>query len=52
MPAWPVNYSCDQAKIAYDAHKSDQYTALYSIAAAGSVYYNYNNQLTCLDLNN
>ena len=52
MPGWPVNYSCDQAKVASDAHKSDEYAALYPIEAAASVYYNYNNQLKCLDLNN
>ena len=52
MPGWPVNYSCDQAKAAYTAHNSDEYAALYPIEAAASVYYNYNHQLKCLDLNN
>jgi hypothetical protein len=51
MPAWPVNYACDQASAAQEAHKDDKYAALYEIEAAAAVYYNYEGQLKCLDVN-
>lgn len=41
LPAWPVTYSCTQAKDAYEAKEGDKYQALYAIQAAGATFYNY-----------
>ena len=50
LPAWPVSVSCQQAKAAFDAKDGDLLQALYGIEAAGSVFYNYEQQLDCLDV--
>ena len=48
LPAWPVNYACEQAAAAKVANEGEN-ADLYAIAAAGSTFYNYAGQLTCLD---
>lgn len=50
LPAWPVSVSCAAAREAYEANQDSQYQTLYAIAAAGNVYYNYAEQLECLDV--
>lgn len=50
LPAWPVNYSCQQAATAFKAAEGDSYQNLYAIAAAGNTFYNYAGQLQCLDV--
>lgn len=50
LPAWPVTYSCAQAKLAQEQAVGKPYADLYPIAAAGSVFYNYAGQLECLDV--
>lgn len=49
LPAWPVNYSCEQASTALETHSEDPFAVLYAMAAAGSVFYNYAGQIDCLD---
>jgi Serine carboxypeptidase S28 len=49
LPAWPVKYACDQALESFEQHKGDKYADLYAMAAAGSTFYNYDNQIECLD---
>jgi hypothetical protein len=39
LPAWPVNYACDQAKTAYAGHATNQ--SLYGLSAAAQTFYNY-----------
>lgn len=41
LPAWPVSVACQEARTAYEANEGDAYQALYAIAAAGEVFYNY-----------
>ena len=50
LPAWPVKYSCTQAKAAYEANEGKPYQNLYALAAAGTTFYNYAGQLDCLDV--
>jgi len=50
LPAWPVTYACKQAKEAKQAHVGDELADLYPIEAAGSTFYNYADQLDCLDV--
>ena len=50
LPAWPVSVACQEARTAYEANEGDAYQALYAIAAAGEVFYNYAAQLDCLDV--
>ena len=49
LPAWPIDYACKQAASALTEHSSDTYPELYGIEAVGSVFYNYEGQMTCLD---
>ena len=49
LPAYPVNASCQAAQAAWDANPGEN-QALYAIAAAGTVFYNYAGQLDCLDV--
>lgn len=50
LPAWPVNYACEQAANAVRNHKVSQFASVYGIAAAGNVYFNYDGSSECLDL--
>ena len=50
LPEWPVTYACNAAKAAYDANEGSDYQYLYAIEAAGSTFYNYASQLSCLDV--
>lgn len=50
LPAWPVDYSCDQAYYATYMHRAEKDAALYGIAAAANVYFNYDNSSECLDI--
>ena len=43
LPAWPVNFACQQAAEAKASHAADPLADLYAMAAAGNVFYNYNN---------
>jgi lysosomal Pro-X carboxypeptidase len=43
LPAWPVNFACQQAAEAKASHATDPLADLYAMAAAGNVFYNYNN---------
>lgn len=51
LPAWPVDYACQQASLAVRENKSTQFAYLYGIAAAGNTYFNYDGSEQCLDLN-
>lgn len=50
LPAWPINYACDQAAAAREAHADDPLADLWATSAAAMVYLNYNNQLECIDV--
>lgn len=45
LPAWPINYACEQATIAHDAHSEDPLVDLWAMSAAGMVFLNYANQV-------
>lgn len=50
LPADPVNVSCQSAATAETTYASDANVSLYAIQAAGKVFYNYEDQLECLDV--
>ena len=50
LPAWPINYACDQAAAAREAHADDPLADLWATSAAAMVYLNFNNQLECIDV--
>jgi len=50
LPAWPVNYACEQAANAVRNNKVSSFASVYGIAAAGNVYFNYDGSSECLDL--
>jgi len=50
LPGYPVNVACLAAAEAMQTHEGDEEAVLYAIAAAGSVFYNYEGQLECLDV--
>jgi hypothetical protein len=50
LPANPVNASCAAAATAAATYLNNPNVDLYAIEAAGKVFYNYEDQLECLDL--
>jgi hypothetical protein len=50
LPANPVNVSCQAAAEAEATYANNPDVSLYAIQAAGKVFYNYEDQLECLDV--
>ena len=41
LPGYPINVACQSVAQAMETHQGDEDQALYAIAAAGTVFYNY-----------
>ena len=50
LPAWPVNYACQQVSSALAHHPNDPRGILYGMSAGAEVFFNYAHQESCLKL--